>query len=48
MKIANSVLLSLFMSSNGMCNIGHAPSTGFSGTLVTEILKRGNLLVMIT
>ena len=25
MKIANSVLLSLFMTSNEICNTGHAP-----------------------
>ena len=32
MKIAGSVLLSLFMRENEKCNISHAPSTGFSGT----------------
>ena len=32
MKIADSVLLSLFMGDNEKCNISHAPNTGFSGT----------------
>ena len=32
MKIADPVLLSLFMRDNERCNISHAPSTGLSGT----------------
>ena len=30
MKIADSVLLSMFMRDNEKCNISHAPSTGLS------------------
>ena len=32
MKIAEAVLLSLFMKDNEKCNISHAPNTGLSGT----------------
>ena len=36
MKKANSGLLSLFMTSNEMCNTGHAHSTGLSGILFSN------------
>ena len=36
MKIANSVLFSLFRTSNEICNICHTPSTGLSGTLFSN------------
>ena len=31
MKIADPVLLNLFMRGNEKCNISHAPGTGLSG-----------------
>ena len=34
-KIADLVLLSLFMRTNGKCNNSHAPSTDFSGILLS-------------
>ena len=36
MKVADSVLLSLFMRDNEKCNISHAPSTGLSGIKFSE------------
>ena len=36
MKIADPVLLSLFMRDNEKCNIFHAPSSGLSGTQFSE------------
>ena len=32
MKIADPLLLSLYMRDNEKCNISHVPSTGLSGT----------------
>ena len=54
-KTADSVLLSLFMRTNGKCNNYHAPSTGLSGILLsvrtyyfwrTSIWKNINTLSM--
>ena len=43
-KTADSVLLSLFMRTNGMCNNSHAPSTGLRGipVLVRNCLRVWN------
>ena len=36
MNIPDSVLLSMFMSSNDDCHTAHAPSRFFSGTVYSE------------
>ena len=41
MKIANSVLLRLFITNNLMYNTGHAPSTSLSET---QMIKNGSMI----
>ena len=44
MYIADSVLLSLFMSSSGKCNTTHTPSRSLSGAVYSDKPRMGALI----